>query len=106
MSALWPATTYDQGLFDRAGNWKPRGLQRRSWWADTPVMHIVRQQHNDGAGDWVNDWTPADFHTYDDAKVEVYSNAEEVELYLHGQSLGIKRKPGDDTPRAWDVTFA
>ena len=104
--ADWPATTYDQGLFDRAGNWKPRGLQRRSWWADTPVVHIVRKQHNGGAGDWVNDWTPADFHTYDDAKVEVYSNAEEVELYLNGQSLGIKRKPKDDTPRAWDVTFA
>ena len=104
--AVWPMTTYDQGLFDRTGNWKPRGLQRRSWWADKPVVHIVRKQDNGGAGNWVNDWTPADFGTYDEAKVEVYSNADEVELFLNGQSLGTKAKPGDETPRGWDVTFA
>lgn len=104
--ADWPATTYDQGLFDRAGNWKPRGMQRRSWWSDKPVVHVVRKQDNSGAGNWVNDWTPTDFGTYDDAKVEVYSNAEEVELFLNGESLGIKKKPKNDGPRGWDVTFA
>jgi beta-galactosidase len=104
--ADWPATTYDQGLFDRAGNWKPRGLQRQSWWSDKPVVHVVRKQDNGGAGAWVNDWTPTDFGTYDDAKVEVYSNAEEVELFLNGASLGTKKKPKDDGPRGWDVTFA
>jgi beta-galactosidase len=104
--ADWPATTYDQGLFDRAGNWKPRGLQRRSWWSDQPVVHVVRKQDNGGAGTWVNDWTPTDFDTYDDAKVEVYSNADEVELFLNGESLGSKKKPKNDNPRGWDVTFA
>lgn len=104
--AEWPAISYDQGLFDRAGNWKPRGMQRQSWWSDKPVVHIVRKQDNGGVGGWVNDWTPADFGTYDDAKVEVYSNAEEVELFLNGESLGVKKKPKNDTPRGWDVTFA
>ncbi|RZK61826.1 MAG: DUF4982 domain-containing protein, partial [Hymenobacter sp.] len=28
------------------------------------------------------------------------------ELFLNGQSLGKKAKPADDSPRAWDVTFA
>jgi beta-galactosidase len=102
----WPATTYDQGLFDRAGNWKPRGLQRRSWWSGKPVVHIVRKADNGGTGDWVANWTPHDFDTYDDAKVQVYSNAEQVELFLNGQSLGSKAKPKDDNPRGWDVTFA
>jgi beta-galactosidase len=104
--ADWPATTYDQGLFDRAGNWKARGLQRQSWWSEQPVVHIVRKNDNGGAGTWVNDWTPTDFDTYDDAKVEVYSNADEVELFLNGESLGVKKKPKTDNPRAWDVTFA
>jgi beta-galactosidase len=102
----WPATTYDQGLFDRAGNWKPRGLQRQSWWSAKPVVHIVRRADNDGTGDWVADWTPADLNTYDDAKVQIYSNAEQVELFLNGESLGSKAKPKDDSPRGWDVTFA
>jgi beta-galactosidase len=102
----WPATTYDQGLFDRAGNWKPRGLQRRSWWSTKPVVHIVRREDNAGTGDWIANWTPADLNTYDDAKVQVYSNAEQVELFLNGESLGSKAKPKDDSPRGWDVTFA
>jgi beta-galactosidase len=102
----WPATTYDQGLFDRAGNWKPRGLQRQSWWSAKPVVHIVRRADNGGTGDWVADWTPADLNTYDDAKVQIYSNAEQVELFLNGESLGSKAKPKDDSPRGWDVTFA
>jgi beta-galactosidase len=102
----WPATTYDQGLFDRAGNWKPRGYQRQSWWSAKPMVRMVRKQDNGGAGTWVADWTPTDFGTYDDAKIEVYSNAEVVELFLNGHSLGAKAKPADDSARNWDVTFA
>ena len=102
----WPRTTYDQGLFDRISGWKPRAYQRQSWWSDKPVVHLVRKSDNAGAGVLVADWTPTDFDTYDDGKVEAYSNAEEVELFLNGQSLGKKAKPADDSPRAWDVTFA
>ncbi|CAN7328042.1 DUF4982 domain-containing protein [Pseudoduganella sp. LjRoot289] len=102
----WPATTYDQGLFDRAGNWKPRGFQRQSWWSAKPMVRVVRKQDNGGAGAWVANWTPSDFGTYDDAKIEVYSNAEEVELFLNGNSLGAKTKPANDSARNWDVTFA
>ena len=102
----WPATTYDQGLFDRAGNWKPRGYQRQSWWSTKPVVRVVRKADNGGAGSWVANWTPTDFGTYDDAKIEVYSNAEEVELFLNGKTLGAKPKPADDSARNWDVTFA
>lgn len=103
--ALWPAISYEKGLFDRTGAWKQLGLQRQSWWSDKPVVHIVRKSDNAGAGEWVANWTPVDMGTYDDAKVEVYSNCDEVELLLNGKSLGVKVKPSDDSPRSWDVTF-
>lgn len=103
--ADWPETTFGQGLFDRIGGWRQQGLQRQSWWSDQPVVHIVRRQDNAGAGDWINNWTPTDFDTYDDAKVAVYSNCDEVELFLNRVSLGLKAKPSDDSPRLWDVTF-
>ena len=102
----WPGTTSDLGLFDRIGGWKPIAYQRQSWWSDQPVVHLVRKEGNAGAGPWVANWTPTDFDTYDAGKVEAYSNADEVELFLNGTSLGKKTKPADDSPRAWDVTFA
>lgn len=103
--ALWPAISFDSGLFDRTGGWKQLGYQRQSWWSENPVVHIVRKEYNAGEGDWVTNWTPVDFGTYDDARVQVYSNCDEVELFLNGKSLGKKEKPDDDSPRSWEVTF-
>jgi beta-galactosidase len=103
--ADWPETTNNQGLFDRAGNWKNQALQRDSWWSPEPVVHIVRKSENAGNGDWVADWTPNDFDTYDNSKVQVYSNCDEVELFLNEKSLGSLKKPADDSPRDWNVTF-
>jgi len=103
--ADWPETTNNQGLFDRAGNWKQQSLQRDSWWSEEPVVHIVRKSENAGAGNWTADWTPNDFDTYDNAKVQVYSNCDEVELFLNEKSLGSVKKPADDSPREWNVTF-
>lgn len=92
-------------MLDRAGNWKQQSLQRDSWWSAKPVVHIVRKSDNAGAGFWVADWTPNDFDTYDNAKVNVYSNCDEVELFLNDKSLGSLKKPADDSPREWNVTF-
>ncbi|WNH13053.1 sugar-binding domain-containing protein [Thalassobellus suaedae] len=103
--ADWPETTNNQGLFDRAGNWKKQALQRDSWWSEEPVVHIVRKSDNAGAGDWVADWTPSDLDTYDSAVVNVFSNCDDVELFLNEKSLGVKTKPEDDSPREWNVTF-
>lgn len=103
--ADWPETTFKKGLFDRVGNWKQLALQRQSWWSDEPVVNLVRKSKNAGDGEWVADWTPADFDTYDIAKVEVYSNCEEVELFLNDRSLGTLTKPENDAPREWDVNF-
>jgi beta-galactosidase len=104
--ADWPEIANGQGLFDRTGGWRPVAYQRQSWWSAAPMVRVVRKEENAGAGPWVANWTPTDFDTYDDAKVQVYSNCDEVELFLNGKSLGTKPKPADDAPRAWDVTFA
>ena len=50
------------------------------------------------------DWTPAAANSHDE-NVEVYSNCEQVELFLNGKSLGEKARPADDSPRTWAVPF-
>ena len=50
------------------------------------------------------DWTPRNLNAHEE-NVEVYSNCDEVELFLNGKSLGSKRKPADDSPRNWKVAF-
>ena len=52
-----------------------------------------------------SDWTPRNRDPHDE-NVEVYSNCEQVELFLNGKSLGVKPRPTDDSPRVWSVPFA
>lgn len=103
--ANWPATTNAQGLFDRTGAWKALGYQRQSWWSDKPVVHIARREERAGAGGWVANWTPAAADTSTNARVQVYSNCDEVELVLNDKSLGSRPKPADDAPRTWELPF-
>lgn len=50
------------------------------------------------------DWTPKNIGPHEE-NVEVYSNCDEVELFLNGKSLGAKRKNANDSPRNWKVSF-
>lgn len=51
------------------------------------------------------DWTPRNLAAHDE-NIEVYSNCEEVELFLNGKSSGIKKINADASPRVWKISFA
>ena len=53
----------------------------------------------------LSDWTPRNKTIQHEENVEVYSNCEQVELFLNGKSLGTKARPVDDSPRNWNVPF-
>jgi beta-galactosidase len=55
--------------------------------------------------EYVSDWTPADPATYTNARVQVFSNADETELFLNGKSLGVKHKSPQDSSLFWDVPY-
>lgn len=102
----WPKVVNGQGLFDRTGGTRNITYQRKSWWSNKPMVYVMRKQDNAGAGEWINDWSPTDADTYDEAKLQVFSNCDEVELFLNGKSLGTKPKPDDNaSPRIWSATF-
>lgn len=118
----WPAISNPSGIVDRLDRVKPIGLERASWWSETPVVYLARrvtEQFDNSAIPTMTavampapkgpgalaDWTPANLSTHDE-KVEVYSNAQEVELSLNGKSLGRKPRNADDAARTWTVPFA
>ena len=118
-SPRWPTVAYNSGLIDRTGTPRPLAFQRQSWWSDKPMVYIARRVAptptlpTDPGYDPLqerrpqvlfSDWSPRVVTAHDE-NVEVYSNCDQVELFLNGKSLGAKPRPSDDAPRNWKVPF-
>lgn len=103
--AAWPQVMWSTSLLDVTGGVKPAGMQRASWWLSYPFVAFARHADNNGAGPLVTDWTPADMDTYDQAVIEVYSNCQEVELLLDGESLGRQSMPDNARPALFTVNY-
>jgi beta-galactosidase len=117
-SRAWPAITGVFGLLDRTGEIKPMGQERRSWWSDTPMVHVTRrvtarevpptdpgyEAYRRTVQTLFDDWTPPNAASHEE-NVEVYSNCAEVELLLNSKSLGSKPLAADASPRNWRVTW-
>lgn len=118
-AAKYPAVAYNAGLLYKTAVPRPIAFQRQSWWSEKPMVYIARRVANtpklptDPGYNPIeerrpqvlfSDWTPKNTATHEE-NVEIYSNCEEVELFLNGKSLGKKSKPADDSPRNWKVNF-
>ncbi len=118
-SPRWPTVSHNSGLLDLTGSIKPIGFQRQSWWSDKPMVFITRRIAPTALSPTdpgyepdlqrrqqvlFADWTPANLNPHEE-KVEIYSNCEQVELFLNGKSLGEKALPADASPRIWTVPF-
>jgi len=50
------------------------------------------------------DWSPEDSSSHPE-DVEVYTNADEVELFLNGRSLGVQQRHADASPITYQVNY-
>lgn len=86
-----------KGLVDRAGKPKDSYYVFKSYWAEEPFVWIESPT-----------WTHRFGEQGDTLQQCVYSNADRVELYLNGQSLGAKTRSRDLYPAqglSWPVVF-
>ena len=87
----WPSISSYFGIVDLAGFPKDVYYMYQSEWTDKTVLHIF-PHWNWKAGQNVDVWA-------------YYNNADEVELFLNGKSVGVRSKKGDDLHLMWRIPF-
>jgi beta-galactosidase len=88
----WPSVTAQFGIMDLCGFPKDGYYYYKAWWNDTPVLHVFPHWNWAGKeGQEISVW--------------VYSNCEEVELFLNGESLG-KKSLAAYAHLEWKVKYA
>ncbi len=76
----WPSINSQFGIVDTCGFPKDAFYYYKAWWGKEPVLHLFPHWNFEGQeGDEIPVW--------------VYSNLEEVELFLNGKSLGKQKVP-------------
>jgi beta-galactosidase len=87
----FPARSSYYGIIDLAGFPKDVYYMYQSEWSTKPVLHIF-PHWNWKKGQLIDVWA-------------YYNNADEVELFLNGRSLGIRRKNDSTLHVLWRVPF-
>jgi beta-galactosidase len=88
----YPARSSYLGIIDLCGFPKDVYDLYQSEWTDRPVLHVF-PHWNWAEGQKVDIWA-------------YYSQADEVELFVNGQSLGVRQKKPDEFHVMWRVPFA
>ncbi len=92
----WPCINSHFGILDTCGFPKDNFWLYQSWWTERPMVHVLPH--------W--NWLGADQKQVGkEIDVRAYSNAEEVELLLNGQSLG-RQKLAPFSESKWKVKYA
>lgn len=124
----WPRKALPSGILDITGFKKPSFYMFKSLWTEEPTVYIASQTQgqsnytiDESTGEpiekrpgawktalWI--WQDVNTHWNYEADelvmVEVYSNCEEVELFLNEKSLGIKKLADfEDRIYKWAVPF-
>ena len=108
----WPIKGWNQGVFDLSLQPKPDAYFVKSMFKDEPTVHIGVIEKSGGniqwnginvsAGKLSENWNR---EAGEMVSLYTYTNGDEVELFLNGKSLGVKKNSTDPKLRArikWD----
>ena len=108
----WPVKGWNQGVFDLSLQSKPDAYFVKSMFSEEPVVHIGIIEKSGGniqwnginvsAGKLSENWNR---EAGEKVSLYTYTNGDEVELFLNGKSLGVKKNSNDPKLRVrikWD----
>lgn len=108
----WPVKGWNQGVFDISLQPKPDAYFVKSMFSEEPIVHIGIIEKAGGDQQWngINvavgklseNWNR---QSGDKVSLYTYTNGDEVELFLNGKSLGVKKNSDDAKLRdriKWD----
>ena len=108
----WPVKGWNQGVFDLSLQPKPDAYFVKSMFSEEPVVHIGIIEKSGGniqwnginvsAGKLSENWNR---EAGEKVSLYTYTNGDEVELFLNGKSLGVRKNSEDPKLRArikWD----
>lgn len=108
----WPVKGWNQGVFDLSLQPKPDAYFVKSMFSEEPVVHIGIIEKSGGniqwnginvsAGKLSENWNREAGEKF---SLYTYTNGDEVELFLNGKSLGVKKNSEDPKLRSrikWD----
>ena len=108
----WPIKGWNQGVFDLSLQPKPNAYFVKSMFTDEPTVHIGVIEKSGGniqwnginvsAGKLSENWNR---EAGEQVSLYTYTNGDEVELFLNGKSLGVRKNSEDPKLRArikWD----
>ena len=108
----WPIKGWNQGVFDLSLQPKPDAYFVKSMFTDEPTVHIGVIEKSGGniqwnginvsAGKLSENWNR---EAGEKVSLYTYTNGDEVELFLNGKSLGVKKNSNDPKLRdriKWD----
>ncbi len=108
----WPVKGWNQGVFDLSLQPKPDAYFVKSMFTDEPTVHIGVIEKSGGniqwnginvsAGKLSENWNR---EAGEQVSLYTYTNGDEVELFLNGKSLGVKKNSNDPKLRdriKWD----
>ncbi|MFW6371277.1 MAG: glycoside hydrolase family 2 TIM barrel-domain containing protein, partial [Bacteroidota bacterium] len=97
----WPSKGWANGIIDWNDHWKPFSYYIQSLYSEEPMVHIASFDPDEETQQYWNEvqlrfqpmfshWT---WPEKDSVRLYTFSNCQEVELFVNGESMGIKEIP-------------
>ncbi len=108
-SGKYPMRAAPSGLIDLAGHKKPKYFFHQSMWNSLPMVFVgVFEPGKDITSKWAHHFIHPHWNwdQHQSLQVVVFSNCDEVELFINGNSLGTKKMDSTtENELVWDMQF-